>query len=73
MIILNIEAQHATEDARYIEKLDALGIPAAYVDFRNMGPDATTPGHIGLNHLQGQPLGEPTLTSTHRFRASANA
>lgn len=35
VIILNIEAQHATEDARYIEKLDALGIPVVYVDFRN--------------------------------------
>ena len=32
VIILNIEAQHATEDARYIEKLDALGIPVVYVD-----------------------------------------
>nr|WP_180206590.1 ABC transporter substrate-binding protein [Pseudomonas sp. SbOxS1]NYU06846.1 ABC transporter substrate-binding protein [Pseudomonas sp. SbOxS1] len=35
VIILNIEAQHATEDARYIEKLGALGIPVVYVDFRN--------------------------------------
>lgn len=35
VIVLNIEAQHATEDARYIEKLDALGIPVVYVDFRN--------------------------------------
>ncbi|MCY1390505.1 corrinoid ABC transporter substrate-binding protein [compost metagenome] len=35
VIILNIEAQHATEDARYIEKLGALGIAVVYVDFRN--------------------------------------
>jgi iron complex transport system substrate-binding protein len=41
VIILNIEAQHATEDARYIEKLDALGIPVVYVDFRN-NPMANT-------------------------------
>ncbi|KZN19913.1 MULTISPECIES: ABC transporter substrate-binding protein [Pseudomonas] len=43
VIILNIEAQHATEDARYIEKLDALGIPVVYVDFRNNPMDNTEP------------------------------
>ncbi len=39
VIILNIEAQHATEDARYIEKLDALGIPVVLRRLRNQ-PDA---------------------------------
>ena len=43
VIILNIEAQHATEDARYIEKLDALGIPVVYVDFRNQPMTNTEP------------------------------
>jgi iron complex transport system substrate-binding protein len=43
VIILNIEAQHATEDARYIEKLDALGIPVVYVDFRNQPMANTEP------------------------------
>ena len=43
VIILNIEAQHATEDARYIEKLDALGIPVVYVDFRNNPMKNTEP------------------------------
>ncbi|KAB0509453.1 ABC transporter substrate-binding protein [Pseudomonas moorei] len=43
VIILNIEAQHATEDARYIEKLDALGIPVVYVDFRNNPIQNTEP------------------------------
>ncbi|NVZ50872.1 ABC transporter substrate-binding protein [Pseudomonas sp. B6002] len=43
VIILNIEAQHATEDARYIEKLDALGIPVVYVDFRNQPITNTEP------------------------------
>ena len=43
VIILNIEAQHATEDARYIEKLDALGIPVVYVDFRNQPMNNTEP------------------------------
>ncbi|WP_087517342.1 ABC transporter substrate-binding protein [Pseudomonas sp. M30-35] len=43
VIILNIEAQHATEDARYIEKLDAVGIPVVYVDFRNNPIENTEP------------------------------
>ena len=43
VIILNSEAQHATEDARYIEKLDALGIPVVYVDFRNNPMENTEP------------------------------
>ncbi len=43
VIILNIEARHATEDARYIEKLDALGIPVVYVDFRNNPMQNTEP------------------------------
>ncbi|NWE49681.1 ABC transporter substrate-binding protein [Pseudomonas gingeri] len=43
VIILNIEARHATEDARYIEKLDALGIPVVYVDFRNNPMENTEP------------------------------
>jgi iron complex transport system substrate-binding protein len=43
VIVLNIEAQHATEDARYIEKLDALGIPVVYVDFRNNPMQNTEP------------------------------
>lgn len=43
VIILNIEAQHATEDARYIEKLNAVGIPVVYVDFRNNPMENTEP------------------------------
>ncbi|MGD8220796.1 ABC transporter substrate-binding protein [Pseudomonas thivervalensis] len=54
VIILNIEAQHATEDARYIEKLDALGIPVVYVDFRNNPMQNTEP----TMRLFGQLLGK---------------
>lgn len=43
VIILNVEAQRATEDARYIEKLNALGIPVVYVDFRNNPIQNTEP------------------------------
>ncbi|WP_234813477.1 ABC transporter substrate-binding protein [Candidatus Williamhamiltonella defendens] len=34
VIIMNIESQRATEEAKYHEKLSALGIPIVYVDFR---------------------------------------
>ena len=34
VVVMNIESKQATEDARYIEKLAAVGIPVVYVDFR---------------------------------------
>lgn len=34
VVIMNIESRQATEDAKYIEKLAAAGIPLVYVDFR---------------------------------------
>ena len=43
VIVMNIEAQRATEDARYIEKLAALGIPVVYVDFRHAPMENTEP------------------------------
>lgn len=43
VIFLNIEAQRATEDARYIEKLGALGIPVVYIDFRHYPIEHTEP------------------------------
>lgn len=41
VVLLNIEAQRATADARYIEKLGALGIPVVYVDFRHQPVENT--------------------------------
>lgn len=35
VVLLNLEAKSNTEDAQYIEKLDELGIPLLYVDFRH--------------------------------------
>lgn len=43
MVLLNIEAQRAAADARYIEKLGALGIPVAYIDFRHNPVENTEP------------------------------
>lgn len=54
MILLNIEAQRATDDARYIEKLAALGIPVVYVDFRHRPMENTEP----TMRLMGQLLGK---------------
>ncbi|WP_417454657.1 ABC transporter substrate-binding protein [Kiloniella sp.] len=34
VLLMNIESKQATEDAKYIEKLAAVGIPVVYVDFR---------------------------------------
>ncbi|WP_182552777.1 ABC transporter substrate-binding protein [Phyllobacterium myrsinacearum] len=35
VVLLNIEAMRANDDAGYIEKLAALGIPVLYIDFRH--------------------------------------
>ena len=43
VILMNIEAQRSTEDAGYIEKLNALGIPVVYVDFRHHPVENTEP------------------------------
>lgn len=54
VILLNVEAQRATDDARYIEKLDAVGIPVVYVDFRHQPVENTEP----TMRLFGQLLGK---------------
>ncbi|EPC03444.1 ABC transporter substrate-binding protein [Litchfieldella anticariensis FP35 = DSM 16096] len=54
VVIMNIESKQATEDARYIEKLDAAGIPVVYVDFREH-PFANTEPSM---RLFGQLFGE---------------
>lgn len=47
VVFMNIEAQTATEDAGYEDKLAALGIPIVYVDFRE-NPIKDTPASIRL-------------------------
>jgi iron complex transport system substrate-binding protein len=66
VILLNIEAQRATEDARYIEKLGALGIPVVYVDFRHRPIENTEP----TIRLFGKLFGKETLAEQFiAFRA----
>ena len=56
VILLNIEAQRATDDARTVEKLSALGIPVVYVDFRHHPVENTEP----TMRLFGQLFGKET-------------
>lgn len=54
VILMNIEAQRATEDARYTEKLSALGIPVVYVDFRHHPVENTEPTMRLIGKLFGE-------------------
>jgi iron complex transport system substrate-binding protein len=54
VILMNIEAQRATDDARYTEKLSTLGIPVVYVDFRHCPVENTEPTMRLLGKLFGE-------------------
>jgi iron complex transport system substrate-binding protein len=54
VILMNIEAKRATDDARYTEKLSALGIPVVYVDFRHHPIENTEPTMRLIGKLFGE-------------------
>jgi iron complex transport system substrate-binding protein len=54
VVIMNIESKQATEDARYIEKLAAAGIPLVYVDFREHPFANTEPSMRLFGRLLGK-------------------
>ncbi|MFG6138818.1 ABC transporter substrate-binding protein [Halomonas sp. B23F22_10] len=54
VVLMNLEAKAATEDAAYDDKLAELGIPIVYVDFREDPLAHTTPSM----RLMGELLGE---------------
>ncbi|MFG6158459.1 ABC transporter substrate-binding protein [Halomonas sp. 1390] len=54
VVLMNLEARAATEDAAYDDKLAELGIPIVYVDFREAPLAHTTPSM----RLMGELLGE---------------
>ncbi len=54
VILMNIEAQRATEDARYTEKLDKLGIPVVYIDFRHYPVENIAPTMRVVGKLFGK-------------------
>lgn len=67
VVFLNLEAKAATEEARYVEKLAALGIPVVYVDFRHQ-PMRNTEASI---RLFGAVFGEPERAEAFvAFRAA---
>ena len=54
VIIMNIDAKTATEEAGYIEKLGKVGIPLVYVDFREKPMLNTEPSMRLMGELFGQ-------------------
>ncbi|MDZ5699896.1 ABC transporter substrate-binding protein [Chelativorans sp. M5D2P16] len=54
VVIMNIESRQATEDARYIEKLAAAGVPLVYVDFREHPFTNTEPSMRLFGKLFGE-------------------
>lgn len=54
VVLMNLEAKAATEDAAYDDKLAELGIPIVYVDFREKPLEHTIPSM----RLMGRLLGE---------------
>lgn len=54
VMLMNIEAKQATEDAQYIEKLAAVGIPVVYVDFREHPFANTEPSMRLIGKLFGE-------------------
>jgi len=54
VIILNLDAKTATEDGGYIEKLNKVGIPVVYVDFREKPMENTEPSMRLIGKLYGK-------------------
>lgn len=54
VIIMNIDAKAATEEAGYIEKLGKVGIPIVYVDFREKPMENTEPSMRLIGELFGK-------------------
>ncbi len=54
VILMNIESQRATDDARYVQRLQAVGIPIVYVDFRHYPVENTEPTIRLLGQLMGK-------------------
>ncbi|NTF34585.1 ABC transporter substrate-binding protein [Rhizobium skierniewicense] len=68
VIIMNIDAKTATEEAGYIEKLGKVGIPLVYVDFREKPMENTEPSMRVMGKLMGkEDLAEDFIT----FRADS--
>ncbi|WP_439605167.1 ABC transporter substrate-binding protein [Shinella sp.] len=68
VILMNVDAKTATEEAGYIEKLAKVGIPLVYVDFREKPMENTEPSMRIMGTLMGkEKVAEDFIT----FRADA--
>lgn len=70
VILMNIDAKTATEEAGYIEKLAKVGIPLVYVDFREKPMENTEPSMRLMGQLTGK---EKIAEDFIKFRADAIA
>jgi iron complex transport system substrate-binding protein len=70
VIIMNVDAKTATEEAGYIEKLGKVGIPLVYVDFREKPMENTEPSMRIIGKLFGK---EQKAEEFIKFRADSIA
>ncbi len=68
VILMNIDAKTATEEAGYIEKLAKVGIPLVYVDFREKPMENTEPSMRVMGKLMGK---EQLAEDFIKFRADS--
>ncbi|ABR63222.1 ABC transporter substrate-binding protein [Sinorhizobium medicae] len=68
VMLLNIDAKTATEEAGYIEKLEKVGIPLVYVDFREKPMENTEPSMRIIGKLFGK---EEKAEEFIQFRADS--
>ena len=68
VILMNVDAKTATEEAGYIEKLAKVGIPLVYVDFREKPMENTEPSMRIMGTLMGK---EKIAEDFIAFRADA--
>ncbi|OCJ63804.1 ABC transporter substrate-binding protein [Agrobacterium tumefaciens] len=70
VILMNIDAKTATQEAGYIEKLEKVGIPLVYVDFREKPMENTEPSMRLMGQLTGK---EKIAEDFIKFRADSIA
>ena len=70
VILMNIDAKVATQEAGYIEKLEKVGIPLVYVDFREKPMENTEPSMRLMGQLTGK---EKIAEDFIKFRADSIA
>lgn len=68
VILMNVDAKTATEEAGYIEKLGKVGIPLVYVDFREKPMVNTEPSMRVMGQLMGK---EKLAEDFIKFRADS--